>query len=108
MSAMAMHMFTITITSSLPPASPLSISTLSLAAGKVRTAYSQALTAIGGTIPYSWSITAGSLPSGIALNPSTGVIWGTPTIQGKYTFTVQVADQIGATASKSYILKINK
>ena len=52
----------------------------------------QSLTAIGGVYPYTWSITAGSLPSGLNLNGSTGAITGTPPQVGTLNFTVQVAD----------------
>ncbi|MBI1897172.1 MAG: putative Ig domain-containing protein, partial [Acidobacteria bacterium] len=53
--------FTIRVTS------PLAITTTSLPAGTVGVAYSQSLTAAGGTPPYTWIVTAGSLPQGLAL-----------------------------------------
>ncbi|WP_374089793.1 N,N-dimethylformamidase beta subunit family domain-containing protein [Methylomicrobium lacus] len=72
---------------------PLGITTASLPGGIVNTAYSATLAASGGTLPYTWSITAGgSLPSGLTLNTSTGVISGTPTATGTFNFTVQVSD----------------
>ena len=79
--------FSITIN----PQPPLSVSTRSLSTGTVGAAYSQALQATSGTLPYSWAITAGSLPAGLALNGA-GVISGTPTAAGTSTFTVQVTD----------------
>jgi Putative Ig domain len=48
-------------------------------------------TAIGGTIPYSWSIASGSLPTGLILN-SNGSLQGTPTQLGSYTVMVQAKD----------------
>ncbi len=57
---------------------PLSITTTSLANGQVKVPYSQALTAMGGVPPYSWSVSAGTLPAGLSLNPVTGLIDGTP------------------------------
>ncbi len=64
----------------------LAITTSSLPNGTVNTAYSATLTATGGTPPYAWSIVSGSLPPGLALNPSTGAITGTPTATGQFQF----------------------
>jgi len=58
---------------------PLAISTTSLPTGVINTPYSATLAARGGTLPYSWSITSGGLPTGLTLNPATGAITGTPT-----------------------------
>ena len=46
--------------------------------GTVGTAYSYTLTAVGGKPPYTFLIASGSLPAGLSLNSSTGVISGTP------------------------------
>jgi hypothetical protein len=56
------------------------------------TRYTGTLRASGGTVPYTWSVTAGTLPAGLALNPATGQITGTPLIPGTATFTVQATD----------------
>ena len=71
---------------------PLTITTTSLPAGTVGTPYSAALTALGGTPPYTWVILSGSLPDGLDLTPSpnNGVIAGTPTTGGTSNFTVQL------------------
>ena len=74
--------------------------------GTVASAYSQTLAASGGTPPYSWSISAGSLPSGLSLNASTGVISGTPTAVVNPTFTVRVADSASGVATKQFQLLI--
>jgi hypothetical protein len=71
---------------------PLVLTTSSLPNGTVNASYSAALAATGGVTPYTWSIIVGSLPPGLALNSSTGVISGTPASAGTYTFTGQVAD----------------
>ena len=68
------------------------VSTPSLPNGTQNIAYSATLTASGGTMPYSWSVTAGTLPTGLALASGTGVISGTPTGTGTSNFTVQVTD----------------
>jgi len=70
----------------------LSVSTASLPNGTVGTAYSQQLQSSGGTAPITWSVTQGTLPAGLALNNSTGIISGTPTTAATSNFTVQAAD----------------
>lgn len=70
----------------------LTIITASLPDGAVRAAYSQRFQATGGFFPYTWSISAGSLPAGLSLNASTGVITDTPKTAGTSKFTVQVTD----------------
>lgn len=70
----------------------LAVNTTSLPAGTVNTAYSAQLAATGGVTPYNWLVSAGSLPPGLSLEAATGVIAGTPTAAGTYTFTAQVTD----------------
>jgi large repetitive protein len=69
-------------------------------AGEVSIGYSDALTAAGGTGALTWSVSAGSLPPGLSLNPGTGVLSGNPTAGGSYPFTVKVTDTAGGTATK--------
>lgn len=92
----------------ISPAVPLSITTTTLPAGTAGTAYSAPLTAVGGVYPYTWSVTAGTLPNGLNLNPSTGTINGVPTVAGTSPFTVQVADSetpaVTATAQLSIVI----
>jgi len=86
----------------------LQVTTSSLAGGTVSVAYSQTLAASGGISPYTWSISAGSLPVGLSLVPGTGVISGTPTAAGTWSFTAQVTDsQIPAgTATKALSIAV--
>ncbi|MEU5692378.1 fibronectin type III domain-containing protein [Actinosynnema sp. NPDC020468] len=74
--------------------------------GEVGVAYSTQFTVTGGTAPFTWSVSAGSLPPGLALNPGTGVLSGTPTTAGSYTFTVQVVDASGQSATKQVTVVI--
>jgi len=72
---------------------PLTITTTGLPTGFVNSAYANAmLQANGGVQPYTWSISAGSLPANLSLNGATGAITGTPTATGTTTFTVKVTD----------------
>ncbi|MER5619667.1 putative Ig domain-containing protein [Streptosporangium sp. NPDC002544] len=75
-------------------------------AGEVNVAYSVPLTVTGGTTPYVWSVSAGSLPPGLTLNASTGVLSGTPTLGGSYSFTAQVTDASNVTATRAVTLVI--
>jgi hypothetical protein len=68
--------------------------------GEVKTAYSVTLAVSGGTGPYTWSVSSGSLPDGITLNGSTGVLSGSPTVAGTSSFTVKVTDANGQTATE--------
>lgn len=81
--------FVITIT---PP--PFNITTTELPQGKEGTAYTAILNVYGGTPPYNWGIASGNLPSGLMLQPTTGVITGTISIGtfGTSTFTISVTD----------------
>ncbi len=69
----------------------LSLDVGALPDGKVGTAYSTQLSAIGGVPPYAWNLYLGTLPSGLVLQKS-GVISGTPTVVGPDSFQLQVID----------------
>lgn len=68
------------------------IETASLPDAIVGVAYTVVLVANGGAQPYKWSIASGSLPPGMALDEDSGEISGTPSAEGTFAFTVQVAD----------------
>ncbi len=89
--------FTITIS---PPTSAIVVSpaSVSLRAGL---AFSQQLSATGGTAPYAYSIVGGALPTGLSMT-SQGLISGTPTIRSGFSFTVRAQDSLGAFTQKTY------
>jgi hypothetical protein len=73
-----------------------------LPGGVVGTAYTNTFAATGGSTPYSWSITSGSVP-GLSL-ATNGILSGTPTAAGTNIFTVQLADSIGFTTNKQFTI----
>ena len=94
-----------TLPLSLTVISGPSITTASLPASDVGATYNQTLTATGGTAPYTWAVTVGSLPTGITLSAA-GLLNGTIT-GATSSFTVKVTDNGGASATQAYTLTIN-
>jgi len=92
----------------LLPATGATVSIVSAAllpSGTIGVAYSQTLTAAGGTSPYTWSVTSGTLPAGLALSAA-GLITGTPTTAGTSTFLITVSDANSLTATQSFSLTV--
>lgn len=86
------------------------LSTGSLPAGFVGAAYSSSLISTfrtGGTAPFTYLLSDGTLPPGVNLNASTGALTGTPTTAGTYNFAVRVIDLAAAQATQSYQITIN-
>jgi putative Ig domain-containing protein/FG-GAP repeat protein len=74
--------------------------------GTLGQAYSQTLMARGGSGPYKWAVVSGSsLPSGLALS-SGGVLSGTPTSAGTFTFTLQTTDSSSPAVTTSGALSL--
>jgi large repetitive protein len=68
------------------------VSPATLPAATAETAYSQTLIASGGTGSYTYAVSAGALPAGMSLIPTTGVLSGTPTAVGSFSFTITATD----------------
>ena len=68
-------------------------------------AYETILMKNSGSDPVSWRVSAGTLPAGLTLSAN-GIISGTPTSSGTYTFTATVTDALAATASKPFTLVV--
>src|SRR5262249_16293735 len=87
--------------------SPPTITTTTLSNGIVNQVYNQTVFETGGTAPFTWSIISGSLPAGLSLNASSGVISGTPTTAGMSSFTIGVQDSTSQTANQALSITIN-
>lgn len=87
----------------------ISIATTSpLPAGTNGTAYDTILMSGGGvTMPVTWAVVSGSLPTGLSLNSATGEITGTPTVNGNYAFTVQMSDAGGGSCQQPFTIAIS-
>jgi hypothetical protein len=84
----------------------LKITTTRLPHGQIDVEYTATLEATGGYGYYTWSISEGGLPDGLALDAATGVISGTPTTAGKYDFTARVEDESDPGQSETQKLSI--
>jgi Putative Ig domain/GxGYxYP putative glycoside hydrolase C-terminal domain len=85
---------------------PVLITTSSLPAWTAGTAYQQTISASGGTGALTFAVPAGTLPPGLTLS-NAGVLAGTASNDGSFTFTVTATDAVGAKGSQSFTLVIN-
>jgi len=76
----------------------LGVSCNSPPAGTIGAAYTHTFISGSGVAPVVFAISAGSPPPGLSLDPSTGILSGTPSVAGTFPFTVMVTDALGATA----------
>jgi VCBS repeat-containing protein len=95
---------TLTLTVGCPP---ISISATNLAAATAGIAYpTVVLSASGGTAPFAWTVSSGSMPAGMNLSAS-GVLSGTPPQTGFFTFTVKATDANSCSATRDLALAVN-
>ncbi|MFN7973540.1 MAG: putative Ig domain-containing protein [Acidobacteriota bacterium] len=87
---------------------PITLSPATLPPAYSGVPYSVTITASGGTAPYGWSITAGSIPPGMSMTPgpTTLVISGTPTVVGSFCFTVTATDVNACSGSQAYCIDV--
>ncbi len=91
-----------TLTLSAPT---ITINPPTLPAGVFSVPYNHVLTAIGGTAPYTFTITAGALPAGVTLSTG-GTLSGSPTATGAFNFTVQATDGLGFQGTRAYTISV--
>lgn len=90
------------------PGEGVSITTTSLPAATAGQPYSATIaTNKGGYAPYTFAISSGQLPAGLALSSTAGNLSGTPATEGSNTFTVTVKDSTVYTDSQSFTLTVN-
>jgi hypothetical protein len=82
-------------------APPLRITPTASATTQVGQAYSQTNVASAGTTPYTYSVSAGTLPAGTTLNTATGTVSGTPTTAGAFSYTIKVTDSTSSIATQA-------
>ncbi|HVR84995.1 MAG TPA: putative Ig domain-containing protein, partial [Planctomycetota bacterium] len=110
--------FTVTVTDSTSPVaqtaskaftlavnSPISVTAL-LAAATLNSAYSHTPTFSGGTAPFDWSLVSGTLPPGLTISAA-GLISGTPTATGVFSFVLIVTDATGASVTTGMNIQVN-
>jgi hypothetical protein len=88
------------------PVAGISLSCPATTSGQAGSPYTSTLLAGGGTQPYTFSISGGSLPTGLVISPLTGQISGSPASAGAYSYTAAVTDSAGGNATASCSLSI--
>jgi hypothetical protein len=89
------------------PKASLAIGTSAIPAAEASMPYSVSLSVTGGGTPYQWSLISGTLPSGIQLQASNGVIAGTTAVSGSFPFTAKVTDASGSSATAAFVLTVS-
>jgi len=83
------------------------ITTTTLQGVIVGQSYNQTLHANGGIGALTWSVSAGSLPAGLLLDPTAGTISGVPTSAGTFNFTVMVRDTLNQSDTKNLSIAVS-
>jgi hypothetical protein len=97
---------TVTVPSTLTVQPRLKIPLQTLKVGVVGRAYLARILAKGGAAPRNFELADGDLPRGLRLNTRTGVISGKPRVKGRASFVIVVADQLGNTHQRRFVLRV--
>lgn len=84
----------------------ITVAPATLPNGSVGAAYSQTITASGGTAPYTFAVTSGTLPTGLTLSAG-GTLNGTPTAAAVFGFTVTATASGGCTGAQAYTVTVS-
>lgn len=98
------RLYTVTIAST--GCAVITLSPATLPPAQAQTFYSQSVTASGGTAPYTYTVSSGALPPGLALNPATGLISGFPLQNGLFNFTIRATDANGCIGANPYTMTV--
>jgi hypothetical protein len=101
----ALILFLASVSSALAATSLVITNNGTLPAGNLTSNYAQSLIATGGTKPYKWSVTSGSLPTGLILNAN-GLVDGKATASGTFKFTATVKDASSPVQTKSVAVSL--
>lgn len=74
--------------------------------GSIGRSFFQGISVSGGRTPYTFSIASGTLPPGLSLDSSMGVISGVPTSIGSFGVTIQVTDSISSVGTKDFTINV--
>lgn len=86
----------------------LATTNAALPAAEVGVAYPDTPLVVGGLPPYTVQVTGGALPAGLDVDALTGILFGTPTAAGVFTFDVQASDAAGAVAAGSFAVTVTE
>ena len=85
----------------------ITVNPATLPDGTIGVSYDETVSGSGGTAPYTFAVTSGTLPDGLTLDSNTGQISGTATALGTFNFDITATDNFGCTGTTSYTVNIN-
>lgn len=95
------------VTINVTPGASVTINSPALLEAIASVPFTHPLSALGGAPPYNWSAVGGTLPGGVTLNATTGLLSGTPTSAGIFTFTAQAVDSASRVGQKSITINVS-